>query len=102
MKVYLLTTSSGIHHRASYTPSLALVGVVVRYAPYLDGEYLVVDRTLALQLKRNYVATTLEEVKPEPLVHRFYQAFIRATPFSVEDWIHRLYLEEYARRGGGR
>ncbi|WP_240307646.1 hypothetical protein [Thermus caldifontis] len=102
MKVYLLTTPSGIQHRASYAPSLALAGVAVRYAPQLDGEYAVVDRTLAFHVRRGYVATTLEEAKPEPLVHRFYQAFIRATPFSVEDWIHRLYLEEYARRGGTR
>lgn len=101
VKVYLLTTASGLTHRASYAPSLALAGVVVRYAPEVSGEFVVVDRRLGLSVKRDYLATTLHPEKPEPLVERFYYAFLRAIPFSVEDWVHRMYLEEYM-KGGNR
>lgn len=99
--MYLLTTASGLTHRASYAPSLALAGVVVRYAPEVSGEFVVVDRRLGLSVKRDYLATTLHPEKPEPLVERFYYAFLRAIPFSVEDWVHRMYLEEHM-KGGNR
>lgn len=102
VKVYLLTTAEGLVHRASYAPSLALVGAAVRFAPRVEGEFLVVDRKMAFQVRRGYLATTLEEAPPEPLVERFYWAFVRAVPFSVEDWIHRMYQQEYLRQGGGR
>jgi len=98
VKVYLLTTAEGLTHRASYTPSLALAGVAVRYAPRVEGEFLVVDRKMALVLKRDYIGHALEEARPEPLVERFYHAFVRAVPFAVEEWVHRLYVQEYLRR----
>jgi hypothetical protein len=98
VKVYLLTTTEGLTHRASYTPSLALAGVVVRFAPRVEGEFLVMDRKMGLVLKRDYIGHTLEEARPEPLVERFYYAFLRATPFAVEEWVHRLYVQEYLRR----
>lgn len=97
VKVYLLTTANGLIHRASYAPSLALAGVVVRYAPEVSGEFVVVDRRLGFTIKRDYLATTLHPEKPEPMVERFYYAFLRATPFSVEDWVHRMYLEALRR-----
>lgn len=102
VKVYLLTTAEGLVHRASYAPSLALVGAAVRFAPRVEGEFLVVDRKVAFLVRRGYLGTTLEEAPPEPLVERFYRAFLGAVPFSVEDWIHRMYQREYLRQGGGR
>ncbi len=101
VKVYLLTTDSGLTHPRSYAPSLALAGAVVRFAPRVEGEFVVVDRKEAIRLLRGYVGLSLEEAKPEPLVERFYFAFLRAVPFSVEDWVHRLYMREYM-KGGGR
>ncbi|MGC8877070.1 hypothetical protein [Thermus sp.] len=98
VRVYLLTTDSGLTHPKSYGPGLALAGAVVRFAPYLAGEFLVVDRKVGLLVRRGYVDLTLEEARPEPLVERFYRAFLQAVPFSVEDWAHRLYLQEYGRR----
>ena len=100
VKVFLLTTRTGLTHRSSYAPALALAGVVVRYAPEVRGEFVVVDRRLGLGVQRDYLATTLHPEKPEPLVERFYYAFVNATPFSVEDWVHRMYLLEMERRGG--
>lgn len=98
VKVYLLTTAEGLTHRASYAPSLALAGVAVRYAPRVDEEFLVVDRRVGLLLRRNYIGHTLEEARPEPLVERFYHAFLRSIPFAVEEWVHKLYVQEYLRR----
>lgn len=101
VKVYLLTTDSGLTHPKSYAPSLALAGAVVRFAPRVDGEFVVVDRKEAIRLLRGYVGLSLEEAEPAPLVERFYFAFLQGVPFAVEDWVHRLYIREYA-KGGGR
>lgn len=101
VKVYLLTTDSGLTHPKSYAPSLALAGAVVRFAPRVDGEFVVVDRKEAIRLLRGYVGLSLEEAEPAPLVERFYFAFLQGVPFAVEDWVHRLYIREYV-KGGGR
>lgn len=98
VKVYLLTTDRGLVHRESYGPGLALAGVVVRFLPSLAEEFFVVDRKVALVLKRGYVGASLEEAKPEPLVERFYRAYLQAVPFSAEDWAYRMFQREYTRR----
>lgn len=100
VKVYLLTTDRGLVHPESYGPGLALAGVAVRFLPSIGEEFFVVDRRVGLVLKRDYVGAQLEEAKPEPLVERFYRAFLQAVPFSAEDWAYRLFQREYMRRGG--
>lgn len=99
VKVYLLTTDSGLTHPKSYAPSLALAGAVVRFLPRVEEEFVVVDRKEAWRIRRGYVDLTVEKAEPAPLVERFYFAFLRGVPFSVEDWVHRLYIRAY---GGGR
>lgn len=103
IKVYLLTTDSGLYSRDSYGPALALAGVITRHLPAPRGsEVVILDRKRAFLIRREYVAVYAEPVeekaKVDRLVEEFYRAFLAAKVFDPERWAYELYIREYLRR----
>jgi len=103
IRVYLLTTGSGLYSRESFGPALALAGVVTRHLPAPRGsEAVILDRKRAFLIRREYVAVYAEPVEEKArvdrLVEEFYRAFLSARVFDAERWAYELYIREYLRR----